>query len=220
MRWLSMALLAMTKIPFEKMFFKRPDPGQQIEQLEAALAKDSKLARELSRPALELSKGEGYRVIDESLPAVQSPGVSNEETIAYQKRELAKELLLLEKHLQQKCKILGKACDCCEKHPLAIEALAQEALGMTGDPVFNEVARWAKEIAPDTTESASASGKFDEQYPQMAVEARELRKMVMGTAEVSALLTPGLSEKVSAELKEIVDRALKGEGGSDVRAEQ
>ena len=48
--------------------------------------------------------------------------ISNEETISYQKREVAKEMLLLEKHLQQKCKMLGKACDCCEKHLLPLES--------------------------------------------------------------------------------------------------
>ncbi|GAJ24879.1 unnamed protein product, partial [marine sediment metagenome] len=46
--------------------------------------------------------------------------VTTEETIAYQKRELGKELLLLEKHLREGCRIpptTGEPCDCCSpKH--------------------------------------------------------------------------------------------------------
>jgi hypothetical protein len=83
---------------------------------------------------------------DSDIPIPSSPvererqkGVSTEDTIGYQKKEIGKELLLLEKHLQQGCKINGVACDCCEKHPLAIEALAGETLGMTGADIYNEI---------------------------------------------------------------------------------
>jgi len=124
-------------------------------------------------------------------------GVSTEETIAYQKRELSKELLLLEKHLQQHCKINGTACDCCQKHPMAIEALSQEALGMTGDPVYAETAKWTKTVSPMTTAQASASGNYEDKYPKLAVEARELRKRIMGTTDVLPLLEPKDQEKLT-----------------------
>lgn len=77
----------------------------------------------------------------------------------------------------------------CEKHPIALEGLAQEALGMTADPIFEDVVEWAREITPITTEAASASGKFDKDYPRLAVTARRLRKSVMGTESTGALLT-------------------------------
>lgn len=127
-------------------------------------------------------------------------GVSTEETIAYQKRELSKELLLLEKHLQQHCKINGTACDCCQKHPMAIEALSQEALGMTGDPVYAETAEWTKSVSPMTTAQASASGNYEDKYPKLAVEARELRKRIMGTTDVLPLLEPKDQEKLNEVL--------------------
>jgi len=110
---------------------------------------------------------------------VQVSGVSDSETIKYQNRELVKEMVLLEAHLLQQCKIGGKACNCCEKHPIAVEGLARETLGMTGKPLYSEIADWAKQISPMTTPEASASGKFDDQYPQLAVKLRELRKNVM-----------------------------------------
>jgi hypothetical protein len=128
-------------------------------------------------------------------------GVSNEETINYQRREISKELLLMEKHLQQRCKINGTACDCCKKHPMAIEALSQEALGMTGDEVFHEIAEWSKRVSPITTAEASSSGKYDEEYPKLAVQAREMRKKVMGTTDVLPLLEPNHQQM----LKEAVD---------------
>ena len=112
-------------------------------------------------------------------PRPKGPRVTTKETIEYQKRELVKELTLLEGHLQEGCKINSKACDCCEKHPIKIEGLAQEAAGMTPDPVFREIAGWVKSIAPITTEAASASGNYDEQYPQLAIKARDFRKTLM-----------------------------------------
>jgi len=114
--------------------------------------------------------------------------LTTDETIRYQKREIGKELLLLEKHFQQGCKIGGKPCDCCTKHPFTIEALAQETLGMTSDPALNEVIQWVREIEPKTTEDASASGKYDSEYPSLAIKARELRKAIMGTESPNALL--------------------------------
>jgi hypothetical protein len=42
----------------------------------------------------------------------------------------------------------------------------------------------------------------------------------MGTAAVKALLTPELSEKVDAQVQEIIGRAMKKEGGNDGKREQ
>jgi len=211
MNWFSMALMAMTKIPMEKIFVRKPDPMKTIEKFESIVAEKEKAKSPISEP------------VPQEHPEVSPPGgerVSTEETVAYQKRELGKEILLLEKHLQQKCKIAGKACDCCEKHPIVIEALAQETLGITGDPLFGDVVAWAKRIAPITTEAASRSGQYDEEYPDLAVQGRNFRKRIMGTAAVQALLTPALSEKVDAQVQEIMDRAMKKEGGNDGKREQ
>ena len=81
--------------------------------------------------------------------------VTTEETIAYQRRELGKELLLLEAHLREGCRIpptTGEPCDCCSpKHTITIEALALETYGMTGDPIYQELTKWAEEIERKTT---------------------------------------------------------------------
>jgi len=75
----------------------------------------------------------------------------------------------------------------CEKHPITIEALAQESLGMANDPVFKDVAKWSHSITSKTTQKASASGDYEDEYPRLAIKARELRKSVMGTDSVEAL---------------------------------
>lgn len=111
----------------------------------------------------------------------ETKGVTTDETITHQKREIVKELLLLEGHLQQGCKIGGTACDCCTKHPITIEALAQETTGMTPEPVFREIAEWARSVGEITSQAASASGKHDEEYPKLAIKAREFRKAIMPT---------------------------------------
>lgn len=115
----------------------------------------------------------------ESQPAETPHGVSTEQTIRFQQREIAKQALLLEGHLQQGCKIDGVACDCCEKHPINLEALAEETLGMTGDPVYDQIAEWCRQNGPKMTAEASASGRHEGEYPQLAVDLRGFRKKVM-----------------------------------------
>jgi hypothetical protein len=220
MRLLPLALMALAKLPLEKLFVRKPDPVKEIEKLEEMFAKDREVGRPTPNPLLESGDEGGSPNTVRTPEKLTGYGVSNEETINYQRRELSKELLLLEKHLQQRCKIMGKACDCCEKHPMAIEALAQEALGMTNDPLYSDVAAWANKVAPITTAAASASGDYEDTYPQLAVEARGLRKRIMGTEEVKALLTPDLSEKVESEVEDIINRAFQQEGGSSNGGEQ
>lgn len=136
-----------------------------------------------------------------------SYGVSDADTIAYQDRELGKALLLMELHLQQGCKINGIPCDCCTKHPMAIEALAEEALGMTGDPQYSDIIAWTKKVTPMTTTEASTSGDYDEEYSELAQEARRFRKNLMGTEDIKALISPEERERITAEtiktLKEV-----------------
>lgn len=207
MNWLAMGLKLAAKIPIEKFLFKKRDPTAEEEvffhRLEENWEKQHGSSSAIARQEVAASS-----------PALRSP-VTTEETIAYQRRELGKELVLLEKHLQQKCKIAGKPCDCCEKHPLIIEALAQETLGMTADPLFDETAQWAQRASPLTTEAASASGQYDDRYAQLAVEARRLRKRIMGTEDLNALLTPDQQTKVQEELAEIL-----AEGGPNERSEE
>ena len=121
--------------------------------------------------------GTGTVAKRETLPTPST--VSREETINYQKMSILKEILLLEAHLVQKCKVNSKACDCCSKHTIMLEALANETMGITGDSVYDELSRWARSVLPMVSAEASASGKYDDQYPELAKQLREIRKKVM-----------------------------------------
>jgi hypothetical protein len=118
-------------------------------------------------------------------------GVSTADTIQYQKDQLVKQISLMEMHLQQGCKIpvrgVPTACDCCMKHPDTIEALAEETLGMTGDPVYREIINWCQFLKPRTTPEASASGKYDKEYAGYALEGRRLK-----TRSGSAIIPKGV----------------------------
>lgn len=112
---------------------------------------------------------------------VASP-VTNADTIHYQERTIAKELLLVEKHLQEGCRIDGKPCDCCLKHTMTLEALAEETLGMTGDGLYKDIRDWASDMQAKTTAEANASGNFNDEYPKQAMTARVYRKKVVEKA--------------------------------------
>ena len=105
------------------------------------------------------------------------PAVTTAETVAYQNRELAKHLLVVEVHLTQGCRIAGKPCDCCSgRHPLAMEMLADEATSMSSDPIYQEVRQLAHEIETKANTEAVASGAYAADYPLMAQRARDMRK--------------------------------------------
>lgn len=127
------------------------------------------------------------RVIPETSQATrpkEKAVVSDAQILDYQRQEIGKELLLLERHLSQQCKIAGLPCPCCTRHPLTLEALATETTGMTNDPIYGKLIKWTKEISPITTKEASASGKYEEQYPKLAIQAREFRKQILKEREM------------------------------------
>lgn len=155
---------------------KRPPPPNITETLSPAIIKRTEPEIK-PLPEIKLESTPEPEPVSEPVPETHK--VTTPQTIAYQKRELAKELVLLEGHLQQGCKIDGEACDCCEKHPLKIEGLAQEAAGMSPDPIFKHLSNWVNAITPKTTEEASASGQYDAEYPELAITAREYRKALM-----------------------------------------
>jgi hypothetical protein len=97
---------------------------------------------------------EGVRTKPTSGSEIMSGQVTNKEVEAYQRREIGKNLLLLQNHFQQGCKIPDKdgvprGCDCCVRHPMEIEALAQETIAIVPDnKVFVELADWVRKVEP------------------------------------------------------------------------
>lgn len=148
------------------------------------------------------------RPADENIPKEESrhehrhEQVTTQQTIDYQNRELAKTLLALETHLSQGCRIDGMPCDCCSgRHPLELEKLSEEALSMNADPVYHRIIELANEIERKANVEAIRSGEYTDEYPQLAVKARQLRKQVMGSLSAE--------EKAKLALKMVKEGGLK-----------
>ena len=132
-----------------------------------------------------------------SSPTGGASKVTSEETLAYQKREIGRELWQLEKHLAQGCRIPDKSgkripCDCCEKGSwiagLAYESIPiAERAGQTSG-VFEKIASWSEALEPMVTVAAVEGGQYD--YKKLSGEASALRKELMGSLTLGALRTP------------------------------
>jgi len=130
-----------------------------------------------------------------SSPATGASKLTNEETLAYQNREIGRELWQLEKHLAQGCRIpdrTGKPvpCDCCEKGGfiagLAYESIPIAERASSSSVIYQKVARWVEELTPMVTVSAVESGQYD--YKKLSGQASALRKELMGSTSLKALL--------------------------------
>jgi len=142
-------------------------------------------------------------------PAVAVSKITSEETINYQKREIARELWQLERHLSQGCRIPDKngkriPCDCCEKGSwiagLAYESIPIAERAGQSSNIFEKIAQWSEALEPMVTVPAVESGQYD--YKRLSGEASALRKELMGSSSLGALLSP-------KERTEVVEKAAK-----------
>ncbi len=97
------------------------------------------------------------------------------------------ELLQFQDDLLAKCKIAGKACDCCGgKHPKALKAKCLELMTLDTDLVYRDIIAWVDANFGKFSAESSASGEFDTWYATDAVRAvRDFRKRVEGTEAVA-----------------------------------
>jgi len=120
--------------------------------------------------------------------------VSPEEVVLHQRRELGKRLLLVEGHLNQRCRIAGKPCDCvAPKHATDIEALAEESVSIdiANADLYTELAAFGQELNYKARPDIVLTNEFYDEYPELALRAREYRKQLLGTTELVALLEGG-----------------------------
>jgi len=118
-----------------------------------------------------------------SAPQSKASVLTNEETLAYQNKEIGKELWMIEKHMAQKGRIPDKngelkVCDCIHKH-VNVGALAMETIpiaeraGQPSEP-YQKIADWITKIEPLVTVDAIEAD--DSHLPMLAGEASALRK--------------------------------------------
>ena len=207
MKWLSVLAQVVERIPLERLLIKPRSNKERLEDLQEILSESHVKPTEAAQEEpIEVTPGEaeeGYLEPHRQrvhLPEPRSE-LSTEETVAYQNREIAKNLLALEKHYAQKLTIAGKKCDCGSgRHLLAIEGLAEEAISMVDNPdVYYRLIDWVKEVGPKSTDEAAKSGKYDNEYPMFSHQSRDFRKEIIGSLEPSALFTKRVEELPATE---------------------
>ena len=215
-KWLAFAAQAVDKIPFERLLVKRPDNKERLLELEKILGEshskpvekppeETKLSREesIEEPLLGNLGNIKTKVRLESNPSVTSL-VSTKETVDYQNREIGKILLTMQRHCVQKFRINGRACDCGQsRHLLDLEALVEETVAMVENTdIYYRLLDWIGRLGPLSTVENVSSGKYDNVYPVFGLEARDMRKELLGTLDPKSLFPPKIQEKT--EVQEVV----------------
>jgi hypothetical protein len=125
---------------------------------------------------------------------------TREQTTQELKRRLAKELYKAELDLANGLMIAGRPCDCLsEKHTLQLDACAEELISQDPDNrVYQEIRQWIVDNQHKVTPQAIMSGEYREEYPRMALDFKEFRKRVIGTAQVS--IEPSANQRMPVRI--------------------
>ncbi len=206
MNWLALVADAFNKLPIERLLAKPRDRTSELKELKEILEGSPSLPHSEKREEIEPESENPLEEIPQEhedskgyleprqkvhLEPPLASGVTTEETVAYHHREIAKNLIVLEKHYAQKLIIAGKKCDCgIGRHLLAIETNCEDTISMVDNPdVYYRLLDWVKEVSPKSTDQAAKSGKYDNEYPIFSHQARDFRKELIGSLEPSALFT-------------------------------
>ena len=202
----------MNRIPIERVLFPPRDRAKELQNfadsLNKELAPSPSIQTVAKPPSIEPQESSGAL-----LPKPHSGGVSLEETIDYQKRELGKLLLRMERHYSQRLRIKGIPCDCgSSKHLLDLESLSEETIPMVDNPqVYYSVLEWIKKVGPKSTDEAAQSGIYDEEYPRFSHEARDFRKEIIGSLDMKALFPQKPGEPVGTRILPVVSEEERKE---------
>ena len=187
------ASILAARLPLDRIFIRPRDKAKALEEFAATLPATRPQSPTTTTPVSSPAASEiAESTMPPVAPPVASPMPTTEETVTDLKRRLAKEMYRFQLDLASGCKIAGKPCDCCDKHPsLGIESLAEELVPMDpSNPIYYECTQWIKANAEKLTVEASASGAYDKEYPYMAATWREFRKNLLGTERLGAMIAP------------------------------
>ncbi len=193
MDWLAFVTNIVNKVPIERVFFPPRDNSKALEEFAKTLTPSVGQKEAPSRQKTTTATQTVEKTAKAQPPtAPERPGLSTEETIAYQNREIGKQLLAMESHYAQRMRIAGTPCDCgATKHLLFLEELCQETIPMVSEPsTYEEIVRWVREAEPKSTEAAAKSGRHDDEYLIFSGQARDFRKRITRTLSLSALIEP------------------------------
>lgn len=194
MDWLAFITNIISRVPIERVLFSRPDHTKALGEFAASVGASESQKSGASEQKTMVTTQEKVEIKPQEASKVhlaepQPGGVSLEQTVTYQNRELGKLLYQMERHYAQKLRIGGIPCDCgSSKHLLGMEALSEETIPMVDNPqVYYRIIEWVKKVGPKSTDEAAKSGLYDEEYPTFSHEARDFRKEIIGSLDPSAL---------------------------------
>ncbi len=185
-----------------QVFFTEYEKRKKEESLKKLLSPRSSIADKIDftlsefkipgvPPIPELPDFSRTPPITEVKPAVKTHNIelpNTQETASELKRRLGKELYRLELDLQGGGRIAGKPCDCLgKKHNLGIEATAEELMSYENNPAYGQTVNWINTHAVEF-EPEEIAKRPPEYYQGLVKEVRDLRKSVMGTEKITALL--------------------------------
>ncbi len=207
------------KLPIERWLIKPRDTSRDREELRQIIDEmptGEALSRKRETPSEEEEESERPELMPRRRPKVRLhhtsiQGPTQEETVAYQNMEIGKGLFQMEKHFAQKLRIFDKPCDCGMKTiGLGLMGDLEETIPLVEDPdVYYRLIEWVKVVLPKSTQEASASGVYDEEYPLLSRQARDFRKEIMGTLDVKALFPPKPKQPSTTDVMPVVSEREK-----------
>lgn len=185
-----LAITLLQKTSWEKLIVREPDHSKHLEKITQIMGRTP----------------ESPPPIPQLAPDDQ---VSRENMLTYQKKQIYGQLWLLQGHLSNGCRIDDKPCDCCVKHAIALEALASETQPMDPSSIWGNIRNFATSILHKVEVNQVIRGIYASEYPQMAIQARELRKGIeLGITSLSLEEAKTEAAKLAAEE---VERSWKEE---------
>lgn len=186
MKWLALLPELLNRIPVERLLTRPPDNRKRLEELQGILSNSEPKRSGDSEPRAEDAPQRRVRL------QPKEGGISTEETVDYQNREIAKLLLRMEGHCTQKFRLFGKICECgAAKHLLDLESLCEETIPMVDNPdTYYRIIDLGRELSPKCTPEAVATLQYDDEFPSYARQYRDMRKQLVGYLDVTEIERP------------------------------
>lgn len=214
------------RVPIERFLFPPRDETKALQEFLESLepSKHQNVATSepksgVSQPLVIPPETESQETLGTPL---SPPGLSTEQTLGYQNREIGKLLLRMERHCVQKFRVMGEACDCGQtKHLLDLESLCEETIPMAAAPdIYYQIISVGRELGPRCTVEVVASGQYDDEFPVYSKKYRDFRKSLIGSLEPSALfpqkgepegtrILPVLSDEDKEKVRDIAHQKIE-----------
>jgi hypothetical protein len=197
-----------TRLPWENLIHRNPD--RELDDLRAIINENPQLLHKRSAVSPACPNPSPQPALATATLTRDLPTTA--ETVQELKRRLGAELYRLEMDLVAGGRIAGKACDCLQKHAeLGILSIVGELVPMDRSPVNEHIIAWVNSHLPEFQIDVVAATE-PARYRQLAPEVRSLRKELLGTEKLVALLNDEQKAKIQQDARALLEKQ-KQEGG-------